>query len=75
MGRAQIIPRLMSRPEAAAYCGFSVSVFDRECTVRPIDFGDRRLERFDRYDLDAWIEQRKAPVARLKTVDEALAEF
>ena len=75
MPRASIQPRLLNRAEAAAYCGFSPAVFDRQCGIRPIDFGDKRLERFDRLDLDAWIERLKAPTARLKSVEEALAEF
>jgi hypothetical protein len=76
MARAHIEPRLMTRAEAAAYCGFSPSVFERECPVVPMSFGDRRLERYDRFDLDHWIEDRKMPAkGGLKTMADAIAEF
>ncbi|ACL57881.1 hypothetical protein [Methylobacterium nodulans] len=76
MSRAQVIPRLMSKAEAAAYCGFSVAVFEREVSVRPMAFGNKRLERYDRVDLDNWIETRKRPAkAGPKTMAEAIAEF
>jgi hypothetical protein len=50
--------RLLTRAEAAAYCRLSPGVFERECPVIPLIFGsgDRRLYRWDRADLDAWIE-------------------
>jgi predicted DNA-binding transcriptional regulator AlpA len=52
-------PRLLRKGEAAAYCGMSSAIFDRECTVNAIDFGGERLRRWDRRDLDKWIDQRK----------------
>jgi len=76
MGRPQIVPRLMTKAEAAAYCGFSPGVFERQCEVRPMAFGDKRLERYDRFDLDNWIEARKAPTKNgLKSMADAIAEF
>lgn len=71
-----ILPRLLSKADAAAYCGFSLGVFEREVAVRPMAFGDQRLQRYDRYDLDAWIEARKHPArGGPKTMAEAIAEF
>lgn len=61
MARIDIIPRLLSRDQAAAYCGFSRVAFERHCPVVPMGFGDERLLRWDRHDLDAWIENRKNP--------------
>ena len=76
MSRSQIVPRLMTKAEAAAYCGFSPGVFERLCEVRPMSFGDRRLERFDRFELDDWIEGRKTQATGgLKSMADAIAEF
>lgn len=76
MGRMQIVPRLMTRAEAAAYCGFSPGVFERQCEVRPMAFGDKRLERYDRFDLDNWIESRKSRArGGVKSMADAIAEF
>lgn len=67
--------RLLARAQAASYCGLSVSAFGTRCSVDPIDFGDKRLERFDRQDLDGWIDALEAPTSGVKSVAEALAEW
>ncbi len=55
--RAVIPPRLLTRQQAAGYCGLSVPTFEATCPVRPIALGDeRRLERYDMRALDAWID-------------------
>ena len=49
--------RLLTRAQAAAYCGLSIAAFSKLCPVRPISFGaDRRLERFDVLVLNEWID-------------------
>lgn len=51
-----VIPkRMLTKREAAAHCGRSVSRFDAECPVAPVVFanGDRR---YDVRDLDAWLD-------------------
>lgn len=62
MTRSEGVPapasRLLTPAEAASYCRLSRPVFDRLCGVRPISFGER-LTRYDRLDLDAWIERQK----------------
>lgn len=76
MSRAQIVPRLMTKAEAAAYCGFSQGVFERQCEVAPMAFGDRRLQRYDRFELDNWIESRKTRArGGVKSMADAIAEF
>jgi hypothetical protein len=51
-----IVPRLLTRQEAAAYCGVSVPTFEGVCPVKAIALGNgKRLERFDRISLDGWI--------------------
>lgn len=81
MSRTRALPlptsRLLTRAQAAGYCAMTFGVFSRECPVRPIAFGDGagRLELYDRLDLDAWIDNRKTPAARMKSAAEALAEM
>lgn len=57
IGSSNIVPRLLTRQEAAAYCGVSVPTFDGVCPVKAIALGNgKRLERFDRITLDGWID-------------------
>jgi siroheme synthase len=65
----QIVPRLLNKAGAAAYCGLSVTLFGRECDVQPVSFGDQRADRWDRLDLDAWIDRRKGGAAVLSADD------
>ena len=53
--RAAIEPRLLSRKQAALYCGMCAATFDRICPVNPVDIGLRN-HLFDRQDLDRWID-------------------
>ncbi len=52
-------PRLLTEAQAAGYCSMSRTVFGRECDVQPIEFGSAAVKRYDRFDLDAWIDRRK----------------
>ena len=53
-----IAPRLLTREQAAAYCGVSVPTFMATCPVEPIALGDRkRLSRYDIHALDQWINE------------------
>jgi ABC-type taurine transport system substrate-binding protein len=55
--RFAVVPRLLTRQQAAAYCGVSVPTFEGICSVKAIALGNgKRLERFDRVSLDAWID-------------------
>ena len=47
-------PRLLSRVDAAEYCGVSPSHFDKTVPLDPIHLGARRV--WDREALDEWIE-------------------
>jgi hypothetical protein len=50
--------RLLTRAQAASYCGISVTTFSALCPVQPIALGkDKRLERFDVVALDNWIDR------------------
>ncbi len=50
-------PRLLTREQAAIYCGVSGPTFSVHCPVRPISLGPgKRLERYDIHSLDRWID-------------------
>lgn len=68
-------PRLMTPARAAAYCDMSLTAFRSRCPVAPIDFGDKRLDRYDRRDIDEWIDGLRNSVAGIISVSDALAEF
>ena len=53
----RVPPRLLSREQAAAYCGVSVATFASVCPIKAVALGHgKRLERFDRISLDQWID-------------------
>ncbi len=55
---AKMPPRLLTKAEAASYCGISLGVFSTLCPVRPIALGnDKRLERYDVVALNKWIDE------------------
>jgi hypothetical protein len=53
-----ISKRMLNRREAAEHCGRSLKRFEVECLVSPIKFPNGDL-RFDRIDLDAWLDTLK----------------
>ena len=64
-GRPASVPlpasRLLTLPEAAAYCRLSPPAFERACPVAPLSLSpdarlDRRLMRYDRKSLDRWLD-------------------
>lgn len=57
MPRRDVEPRLLTKEEAASYCGVSPPVFSDRCPVAPVALGEgARLRRWDRAALDAWID-------------------
>jgi hypothetical protein len=55
--KSTVVPRLLTRQQAAAYCGVSVPIFEGICPVNAIALGNgKRLKRFDRVSLDRWID-------------------
>ena len=57
--RAAVMPRLLTKTEAAAYCGVSAPIFSEVCAVVPISLGEGvRLRRWDIRDLDEWIDRK-----------------
>lgn len=69
MTRTAVQPRLLNKADAASYCGVSEPVFERVVDVRPICLGGPRLARYDRLDLDAWIDRRKGGTSTLSADD------
>lgn len=61
-----VTPRLLTKTQAAAYCGVSPALFDRLCPVRPLRFSER-LVRFDLVDIHAWMDALKGPAERAGT--------
>ena len=56
----EIVPkRMLTKAEAAHYCGRSVNTFEAECPVVRVRFANGQL-RYDTHDLDAWLDQLKA---------------
>jgi hypothetical protein len=56
----KLLPRMLSKIQAAHYCGMGVESFAANCPVNPIRIrpGDRGL-RWDVHDLDKWIDSLK----------------
>lgn len=54
MTRAPIEPRMLSRDQAANYCGVSVPTFEGWCPVIPIRERNRVL--YDRAKIDRWLD-------------------
>ena len=56
--RAAVTPRLLTRQQAAAYCGVGIETFAMHCPVRAVSLGPgKRLERYDIVALDRWIDR------------------
>lgn len=67
MGEEMTLPstRLLTKSQAAAYCGLSPATFGTTCSVRPISLGDGvRMQRYDVRDIDTWIDGFKGGIAR-----------
>ena len=48
-------PRMLDKGQAAAYCGVCVTVFEKVCSVGPVEYKPG-LKRYDRLALDAWLD-------------------
>ena len=62
--------RLLSRQEAASYCGMSVPVFERVCPIAPLDLGGARLHRWDVARIDAWIDAMQGQPVNANEADD-----
>jgi hypothetical protein len=55
--RGNFSVRLLTKTQAAGYCGVSPATFSGLCPVPPVSLGaGKRLERYDVAALDSWIE-------------------
>ena len=63
-GRA-IIPRMLTKEQAAAYCGLSAATFAGLCPIAAVLLGpDARLARRDVRALDVWLDSMSPAEAR-----------
>jgi hypothetical protein len=66
-------PRLLTKSQAASYCGLSLPTFGSVCPVRAIALGvGVRMERYDLRELDAWIDSLRADGKSHRTADALL---
>jgi hypothetical protein len=72
---AGMMPRLLSRDAAAAYCGITAETFEQHVRphVAPIEIGARRL--WDVRALDHWLDVQSGLIDALRPVDDWLAEL
>jgi hypothetical protein len=63
MSKSAPEPRLLTRAQAAAYCGMSLPTFERLCPVDPVDLRMRGY-LYDRKVLDRWIDGLSGPRSR-----------
>jgi len=68
--RFQVFPRLMTKAQAANYCGVCVESFAVNCPVEPIRIrsGEKGL-RWDTHDLDEWMESKEQDLIGSNGVD------
>ncbi|MBB3562346.1 hypothetical protein FHX06_003677 [Rhizobium sp. BK512] len=65
--------RLLTKSQAASYCGLSLPTFGSVCPVRPIALGvGVRMERYDLRELDCWIDGLREAGNPLRTADALL---
>ena len=63
MAMTNISPRLLTKAQAAAYCGLRPPTFTACCPVAPLMI-NKRLERFDVRRLDEWLDALADPTAK-----------
>lgn len=65
--------RLLTKTQAARYCGLSVPTFGSVCPVRAIALGvGVRMERYDVIELDSWIDGLRTNGNPVRTADALL---
>ncbi len=65
--------RLLTKTQAARYCGLSVPTFGSVCPVRAIALGvGVRMERYDVIELDSWIDGLRNDGKPVRTADALL---
>jgi len=68
MAKRTVSPRLLTREQAASYCGVCAASFAAFCPIAPLVMqrrsdgsSNKRLERYDRFKLDLWLDQLSDP--------------
>lgn len=66
-------PRLLTKSQAAHYCGLAASTFGAVCPVVPIALGEGiRMHRYDVREVDKWIDSFKAGTESRSLADQLL---
>ena len=65
--------RLLTKTQAAHYCGLSIPTFGSVCPVRAIALGvGVRMERYDVKEIDGWIDSLRSEGKPIRTADALL---
>lgn len=65
--------RLLTKSQAARYCGLSLPTFGSVCPVRAIALGvGVRMERYDIQEIDRWIDGLRNNGTPINTADSLL---
>lgn len=72
-----LVPRLLKLVEAAAYCGLSeakfAGLYDGPVVETAGPNGGARMRRYDRHDLDQWIDRLKGHRGEAQIGNDAMA--
>jgi len=66
-----VAKRILSKTEAAHYCGMMVKRFEIDCPVRPIRYPNGDL-RWDTRDLDHWLDGLKDSLDQNDTTESMI---
>jgi hypothetical protein len=69
-----VAKRMLSKSEAAHYCGMPIKRFEVDCPVKPVQFPNGDL-RWDIHDLDSWLDTLKARKEEDQTMDSIVARL
>ncbi|MCW2284722.1 hypothetical protein M2323_002609 [Rhodoblastus acidophilus] len=78
----EISPRLLTKQQAAEYCGLSLATFSAVCPVAPLAMqrladgtSNKRLERFDVHLIDEWLDKLSQADGALSSCDDWLSRM
>jgi predicted DNA-binding transcriptional regulator AlpA len=69
-----VAKRMLSKAEAAHYCGMAVKRFETDCPVRPVQYPGGNM-RWDTRDLDQWLDGLKDNSDKDDTVESVVARL
>jgi hypothetical protein len=69
-----VAKRMLSKAEAAHYCGMPIKRFEIDCPVPSVRFPKGDL-RWDIRDLDAWLDTLKDPKEEYEMIESIVARL